>query len=197
MSAGYVVQLSKNSAPTQTRNQSRFSILDDAIYVRTIFGSMLVFAIFFWSQILSSDIAGKRFLDNETLNPDVIEKAINNWTSPELIEKISFAVSQADSECRYVPSLADRLIQADDRSASGWYFKAVCSNLNKEFDIALEYVGKSLSFDPINPVFLVAQGKLAIAAGNKAVGIQALDILKKQYPENPEIPLLESSLSVL
>ena len=96
-----------------------------------------------------------------------------------------------------MPSLADRLIQADDRSASGWYFKAVCSNLNKEFDLALEYVGKSLSFDPINPVFLVAQAKLAIAAGNKAVGIQALDILKKQYPENPEIPLLESSLSVL
>ena len=197
MSAGYVVQLSRSSAPAQAHSQSRFSILNDAIYVRTIFGSILVFAIFFWSQILSSDIAGRRILDNEILNPDVIEKEINNWTSPELIEKITFAVSQVDTECSYIPSLADRLIQVDDRSASGWYFKAVCSNLNKEFDLALEYVEKSLSFDPINPVFLVAQGKLAIAAGNKALGIQALAILKKKYPENPEIPLLESSLSIL
>jgi O-antigen ligase len=197
MSAGYVVQLSRISVPAKDNNQSQFSAVNDPIYIRTIFGSILVFAIFFWSQILSSDISGKRILDNETLNPDVIEKEINNWTSPELIEKITFAVSQVDTQCGYVPSLADRLIQADDRSASGWYFKAVCSNLNKEFDLALEYVGKSLSLDPINPVFLVAQGKLAIAAGNKSVGIQALEILKKQYPENPEIPLLESSLSVL
>jgi O-antigen ligase len=196
MSAGFIVQVRK-SVSNPVSNQRKIGFFADPIYLRTILGTVLAFAIFFWAQVLSGDLSAKSILENENIDPDRVVKSIDNWTSPKLIERITFAVAQADSNCSLVPNLADQMIESDNRSSSGWYFKAVCSNQQRKFDDALSSVKKSLEFDPLNPVYLVAKAKLAIAAGNKSEGMSALDILKREYPDNPEISPIESSLSFL
>jgi predicted Zn-dependent protease len=75
--------------------------------------------------------------------------------------------------------------------------KAICFNVNREFNEALSASENALKFDPINPTYLVAKAKLGFAAGNKAAASEALAVIKSNYPDNPEIAPLESSISLM
>ena len=123
--------------------------------------------------------------------------AVNKWPAPKTTELIAVAVSQADAQCDLADELADRLIELDDRSAQGWYLKAICFNVNREFDKALSASENALKFDPLNPTYLVAKAKLGIASGRKDSAQAALAVIKENYPDNPEITPLETSISVM
>ena len=159
--------------------------------------ALLALSVVVWSQAISADISAKRVLSNENLTRESVLAAVNQWPAPKTTELIAVAVSQADSQCDLAEELADRLIEVDNRSAQGWYLKAICFNLSRQFNEALNASENALKFDPINPTYLVAKAKLGIASGSKNSALEALQILKLNYPDNPEVTPLESSITLM
>ena len=196
-SAGLIIFLGASTVRTVVKKSRRDFILNDPIYIRTILISVLSVAVVVWSQAISADIDAKRILSNEKISRESVLDAVNKWPTPKTTELIAVAVYGADSSCDVLDDLANRLIEVDDRSAQGWYFKAICLNLDRKFDEALSASENSLRFDPINPTYLLAKAKLGIASGNKGAATDALLSIKSNYPDNPEIQLLESSISLL
>jgi hypothetical protein len=93
--------------------------------------------------------------------------------------------------------LVARLLSIDRRNSQAWYIRAICLNLDKKFDIALDSIDNALKYDPLNSTYLVAKVKLAIAGDNKRVGLASLEFLKLSYPRNSNIATLERSVLAL
>lgn len=195
MSAGFIVHIGKGRARDEHNKSGLTFLLNNSNFMRVIYTLLLIFSVAIWSKAIESDIAVKRVLNNENLTRASVLEAVNQWPTPKATEQIAVAVLQADTQCNLADELAARLIEVDDRSAQGWYFKAICFNLNRDFEQALLASEKALSFDPMNPIYLVAKAKLGIAAGRKDSAMSALDAIKENYPDNLEIVPLESSIS--
>ncbi len=197
MSAGLIVYINRSQVKLDKTKSKLEFLFDDPWYLRTVFIAVLIFASAVWGQAISADIAAKKVINNENLTRESVLAAVNKWPAPETTELIAVAVSQADAQCDLADELADRLIELDDRSAQGWYLKAICFNTNREFDKALSASENALKFDPLNPTYLVAKAKLGIASGQKNSAQSALAAIKENYPDNPEITPLETSISVM
>lgn len=199
MSAGFLVAIGKTHAvenrDLKRANREKFKI--DVFYARIILISLLLFSFVFWFKVIANDSEVKRILSSETLDSQRISRVINSWAQPRNVEKLIFASSQADSNCDFVPKFADQLLELDERNSQAWYFKAICANQKSDFRSALEYVDKALNFDPLNQTFLIGKTKLAISANEKATGLEVLEVLKMNFPQNSEIPILESSLNAI
>jgi O-antigen ligase len=197
ISAGFIVYINRSQVKAVEKNLKFEFLFDDPWYLRTVFIAVLIFASVVWGQAISADMAAKKVLNNENLNKESVLVAVNKWPAPKTTELIAVAVSQKDSQCDVADELADRLIELDDRSAQGWYLKAICFNVNRELDKALSASENALKFDPLNPTYLVAKAKLGIASGQKDSALAALAVIKENYPDNPEITPLETSISVM
>jgi tetratricopeptide (TPR) repeat protein len=197
MSAGLIIFINKSQAKVLVKKSKFDFVYQDPIYARTVLTALLALSVVIWSQAISADISAKRVLSNENLTRKSVLAAVNQWPAPKTTELIAVAVSQADSQCDLADELADRLIEVDNRSAQGWYLKAICFNLNRQFNEALNASENALKFDPINPTYLVAKAKLGIASGSKNSALEALQILKLNYPDNPEVAPLESSITLM
>jgi O-antigen ligase len=197
MSAGLIIFINKSQAKVLVKKSKFDFVHQDPIYARTVLTALWALSVVVWSQALSADISAKRVLSNENLTRESVLAAVNQWPAPKTTELIAVAVSQADSQCDLADELADRLIEVDNRSAQGWYLKAICFNLNRQFNEALNASENALKFDPINPTYLVAKAKLGIASGSKNSALEALQILKLNYPDNPEVAPLESSITLM
>ncbi len=197
MSAGLIVYLYKSQVkPVEKKSRLKF-LFDDPWYLRTVFIAVLIFAGAVWGQAISADMTAKKVLNNENLTRESVLAAVNKWPAPKTTELIAVSVSQADAQCDLANELADILIELDDRSAQSWYLQAICFNVNREFDKALSASENALQFDPLNPTYLVAKAKLGIASGRKDSAQAALAVIKENYPDNPEITPLETSISVM
>ena len=197
MSAGLIVHINRSQVKAVEKKSKLEFLFDDPWYLRTVFMAVLIFAGAVWGQAISADMAAKKVLNNENLTRESVLAAVNKWPAPKTTELIAVAVSQADAQCDVADELADRLIELDGRSAQGWYLKAICFNVNREFDKALSASENALKFDPLNPTYLVAKAKLGIASGQKDSAQAALADIKENYPDNPEITPLETSISVM
>jgi tetratricopeptide (TPR) repeat protein len=144
---------------------------------------------------MRADVAANRILDNEKLDKEQILSAINIWPALKTTELIAVAASGVDSNCEVLDDLAERMIEIDVRSAQGWYLEAICRNVKKEFSEAFSASERTLDLDPLNPVYLVANAKLALASGKKEEAITSIKTLKSNFPENAELGALESFIS--
>jgi O-antigen ligase len=195
--AGFIIVLENPTTKKIVKKSKLDFLFQDPIYGRTALISAFSIAVVVWSQAISADISAKHILSNEKITRDSVLAAVNQWPTPKTTELIAIAVAKSDSKCDLVDDIANRLIEVDKRSAQGWYFKAICFNLDRRFDEALMASENSLKFDPMNPTYLVAKAKLGIAAGNKSEATEALDSIKSNYPNNSEIRLLETSISLM
>jgi predicted Zn-dependent protease len=85
-------------------------------------------------------------------------------------------------------------LKYDDRSAQGWYMKAICDNSARNFTKAIEDINNSVKFDPINPTYLVGKAKLEIAAARTADARETIAKITEIDPTNAELAALNSSV---
>ena len=196
-SAGLLVKIYYQETQ-KSKGNARFNFLfKDTFYLRTLIAIALSISIFIWVNAIFADADAKKILNSGTASQQEVISLINKWPSPKVTELIAVSVGQKDTECRLSNKLADRLLQIDNMNSQAWYIRAVCLNLKSNFNDALSAVDESLTFDPINPTYLVAKAKLGIAANQKTVAQSALDIIKNNYPMNSEITALENSIAKL
>jgi hypothetical protein len=55
-------------------------------------------------------------------------KVIDAWPNAKTTELIGIEEINKPNNCEFANQISDRLLKYDDRSAQGWYMKAICNN---------------------------------------------------------------------
>jgi O-antigen ligase len=187
-SAGLIAGIYLKDAPTLTV---------DPFIVRAITAIALIFALVISGTALKVNANVKRVLEGQIIGVEPILKVIDAWPEAKTTELIGIQEINKPNNCKSANQISDKLIKYDDRSAPGWYIKAICSNLSGDFIKALNSVNNSVKFDPINPIYLVGKAKLEIAASRITDAKVTISKLTEVDPTNPELVVLNNSISVL
>jgi O-antigen ligase len=187
-SAGLIAGIYLKDAPT---------IKIDPFIVRAVTAVALVFAIAISGKALMANADAKKVLAGQIIGVEPILKVIDAWPNAKTTELIGIEEINKPNNCEFANQISDRLLKYDDRSAQGWYMKAICSNSASKFTQAVEEVTKSVTFDPINPAYLVGKAKLEIAAARIADAKVTITKIAEVDPTNPELPALNASVLAL
>lgn len=158
---------------------------------------ILLITIFVWTNSLILDFKVRQILSKSELTQEQLIQTIKFWPNAKTTELMAVRISGADPNCSILTLFSSRIIEIDSRYAQGWYIDALCRNTKRDFPGAITSMNRALELDPVNPVYLIAKAKLGIAAGEKSLASETLNVLRANYPDNPEITSLEASISVL
>ena len=187
-SAGLIAGIYLKDAPT---------VKIDPFVVRSITGFVLVLAVLVSGMALKSNVDAKNVLAGQITGVEPILKVIDAWPNAKTTELIGIQEINKPNNCEFANHISDRLLKYDNRSAQGWYMKAICSNSARNFSQAVEDVTNSLKFDPINPTYLVGKAKLEISAARLDDAKVTIAKIKEVDPSNPELAALNSSVSAV
>jgi O-antigen ligase len=187
-SAGLIAGIYLKDAPTMKI---------DLFIVRSVTVVALIFAVVISGTALKVNADVKKVLTGQIIGAEPILEVIDAWPDAKTTELIGIQEINKPNNCDLANQISDRLIKYDDRSSPGWYIKAICSNLSGDFTKALSAVSKSVEFDPVNPIYLVGKAKLEIAASRPAEARATISRITKVDPTNPELAILNNSISVL
>jgi hypothetical protein len=180
-SAGLIAGIYFKDAPT---------LKIDPFIVRSITGVSLIIVIVVSGTVLKVNAEVKKVLDGRIIGGKQILEVIDAWPEAKTTELIGIQEINKLDNCILANQISDRLIKYDDRSAPGWYMKAVCSSARGDFTEALKAVSKSVEFDPINPLYLVGKAKVEIAASRSEEAKSTVARIAKVDPTNPELEML-------
>jgi hypothetical protein len=185
-SAGLIAGIYLKDAPT---------LKIDPFVVRSVTGFALALAVVISGMALKVNADVKKVLAGQTTGVEQILKVIDAWPNAKTTELIGIEEINKPNNCEFANQISDRLLKYDDRSAQGWYMKAICNNSARNFTQAVEDVTNSVKFDPINPSYLVGKAKLEIAASRIADAKVTIAKIAEVDPSNPELAALNSSVS--
>jgi len=187
-SAGLIAGIYLKDAPT-------FKI--DPFMVRAVTAFTLVLVVVISGKALVANADAKKVLAGEITGIEPILKVIDSWPNAKTTELIGIQEINKPNNCEFANQISDRLLKYDDRSAQGWYMKAICDNAAQNFSKAVEDINNSVQFDPINPSYLVGKAKLEIAASRIADAKVTIAKITEVDPSNPELVALNSSVSAI
>jgi hypothetical protein len=187
-SAGLIAGIYLKDAPT---------VKIDPFVVRSVTGFVLVLAVLVSGMALKSNVDAKNVLAGQITGVEPILKVIDAWPNAKTTELIGIQEINKPNNCEFANQISDRLLKYDNRSAQGWYMKAICSNSARNFSQAVEDVTNSVKFDPINPTYLVGKAKLEISAARLDDAKVTIAKIKAVDPSNPELAALNSSVSAV
>ena len=169
----------------------------DPFVVRSVTGFALALAVVISGMALKVNADAKKVLAGQITGVEPILKVIDAWPNAKTTELIGIQEINKPNNCEFANQISDRLLKYDDRSAQGWYMKAICNNSARNFTQAVEDVTNSVKFDPINPSYLVGKAKLEIAASRIADAKMTIAKITEVDPSNPELAALNSSVSAI
>jgi hypothetical protein len=166
----------------------------DPFFVRSITGFALALVVVVSGMALKVNADAKKVLSGQITGVEQILRVIDAWPNAKTTELIGIEEINKPNNCEFANQISDRLLKYDDRSAQGWYMKAICNNSARNFTQAVEDVTNSVKFDPINPSYLVGKAKLEIAASRIADAKITIAKITEVDPSNPELAALNSSV---
>ena len=169
----------------------------DPFVVRSVTGFALALAVVISGMALKVNADAKKVLAGQITGVEPILKVIDAWPNAKTTELIGIQEINKPNNCEFANQISDRLLKYDNRSAQGWYMKAICDNAAQNFSKAVEDINNSVKFDPINPSYLVGKAKLEIAASRIADAKVTIAKITEVDPSNPELVALNSSVSAI
>jgi O-antigen ligase len=169
----------------------------DQFILRSGTAFVLVLVVIVSGKALIDNADAKKVLDGEITGVEPILKVIDAWPNAKTTELIGIQEINKPNNCEFANQISDRLLKYDNRSAQGWYMKAICDNNVRNFEKAIESINNSIKFDPINPSYLVGKAKLEISASRLGDAKATIELITKLDPVNPELTLLNSSVSAV
>jgi predicted Zn-dependent protease len=139
-------------------------------------------------------VDAKNVLAGQISGVEPILKVIDAWPNAKTTELIGIQEINKPNNCEFANQISDRLLKYDNRSAQGWYMKAICYNSERNFAKAVDAVNMSVKYDPINPSYLVGKAKLEIAAARLADAKATIAKITEVDPTNAELPALNTSV---
>jgi O-antigen ligase len=187
-SAGLIAGIYLKDAPT---------LNIDPFIVRAVTVVALIFAVVISGTALKVNADAKKVLAGQIIGVEPILAVIDAWPNAKTTELIGIEEINKPNNCEFANQISDRLLNYDDRSAQGWFMKAICNNSARNFTQAVTDITNSVKFDPINPTYLVGKAKLEIAAARIADAKATITKITEVDPTNPELPALNASVSAL
>jgi O-antigen ligase len=187
-SAGLIAGIYLKDAPTMKL---------DPFIVRSVTGFVLVLAMVISGMALKVNADAKKVLAGQITGVEQILKVVDAWPNAKTTELIGIEEINKPNNCEFANQISDRLLKYDNRSAQGWYMKAICDNNAKNFAKAVEDITNSVKFDPINPTYLVGKAKLEISAARLDDARVTIAKITEVDPSNPELAALNSSVSAI
>jgi tetratricopeptide (TPR) repeat protein len=155
---------------------------------------VMIFLSIFYIKTLSANYKAQEILNGKLVGSTVYSQVINSWPNAKFTEELAIDSLRDPNNCDFSEELANRLIAIDDRSAQGWFIKSFCANSRKDFNSAIEFVDKSLEFDPLNPYYLLSKAKLHIAANQIEKAEQTLMRVKLINPLETDIQQVSEAI---
>jgi O-antigen ligase len=187
-SAGLIAGIYLKDAPT---------VKVDPFIVRAVTVVALIFAVVISGTALKVNANVKKVLAGQIIGVEPILEVIDAWPNAKTTELIGIEEINKPNNCEFANQISDRLLKYDDRSAQGWYMKAICNNSGGNFTQAVVDVTNSVKFDPINPTYLVGKAKLEIAASRIDDAKMTIAKITEVDPSNPELAVLNASVTAL
>jgi O-antigen ligase len=187
-SAGLIAGIYLKDAPT---------LKIDPFFVRSITGFALALVVVVSGMALKVNADAKKVLAGQITGVELILKVVDAWPNAKTTELIGIEEINKPNNCEFANQISDRLLKYDDRSAQGWYMKAICNNSARNFTQAVEDITNSVKFDPINPTYLVGKAKLEISAARLDDAKVTIAKITEVDPSNPELAALNSSVSAV
>jgi hypothetical protein len=169
----------------------------DPFILRSVTAFVLVLVVLVSGKALMANADAKRVLDGEITGVEPILKVIDSWPNAKTTELIGIQEINKPDNCAFANQISDRLLKYDDRSAQGWYMKAICYNSERNFAKAVDAVNMSVKYDPINPSYLVGKAKLEIAASRPEDAKETIAKITEVDPTNAELVALNASVSAI
>jgi O-antigen ligase len=166
----------------------------DPFMVRSVTAFALVLVVVISGKALLANADAKKVLGGQITGVEPILKVVDAWPNAKTTELIGIQEINKPSNCKFANQISDRLLKYDNRSAQGWYMKAICDNSVGNFAKAIEDINNSVKFDPINPSYLVGKAKLEIAAARAADAKATIAKITEIDPTNAELPALNTSV---
>ena len=157
----------------------------------------VVLISFVWIKSLILDAKVKEIFVKNEVSQEELLAAINSWPNAKTTELIAVRISAADPDCLILDNFGKRIIEIDSRYAQGWHIDAICRNLKGDFTGAVNSINEAVKLDPLNPNYLILKVKLEISAGKKDSAFATLKEIEENYPDNPEITILNTSISAM
>jgi hypothetical protein len=169
----------------------------DRFIIRSVAAFFLLFAVAISTKALIANMDAKKVLNGEITGIEPILKVVDAWPNAKTTEAIGIQEINKPNNCEFVNQISDRLLKYDDRSAPGWFMKALCNNSSGDPTKALYAVRNSIRFDPINPIYLVGKAKLEIAASRITDAKLTITKIAEVDPTNPELAALNAYVIAL
>jgi hypothetical protein len=118
----------------------------NALGVRLFGIFMLLPLVLISSNAISNELKIKAVVTNRILDGNQILDIIKSFPNPKGTEMIIVQALKNADNCPFTNVASDELLKLDDRSAQGWYFKALCSDFNGDYAGSLKFVNKALEF---------------------------------------------------
>jgi O-antigen ligase len=187
-SAGLIAGIYLKDAPT---------VKVDPFIVRAVTVVALIFAVVISGTALKVNANVKKVLAGQIIGVEPILEVIDAWPNAKTTELIGIEEINKPNNCEFANQISDRLLKYDDRSAQGWFMKAICNNSARNFTQAVADITNSVKFDPINPTYLVGKAKLEISASRIDDAKMTIAKITEVDPSNPELAVLNASVTTL
>jgi O-antigen ligase len=187
-SAGLIAGIYLKDAPT---------VKVDPFIVRAVTVVALIFAVVISGTALKANADAKKVLAGQIIGVEPILEVIDAWPNAKTTELIGIEEINKPNNCEFANQISDRLLKYDDRSAQGWFMKAICNNSARNFSQAVADITNSVKFDPINPTYLVGKAKLEISASRIDDAKITIAKITEVDPSNPELAVLNASVAAI
>jgi O-antigen ligase len=187
-SAGLIAGIYLKDAPT---------VKVDLFIVRAVTAVALIFAVVISGTAVKANADVKKVLAGQIIGVEPILEVIDAWPNAKTTELIGIEEINKPNNCEFANQISDRLLKYDDRSAQGWFMKAICNNSARNFNQAVADISNSVKFDPINPTYLVGKAKLEISASRIDDAKMTIAKITEVDPSNPELAVLNASVTAL
>lgn len=115
--------------------------------------SSLFLSSIIWCQAIVFDAKAFRILNNGSASPNEILKLLNSWENVEVAEKFGVLLYNSNYDCVLISQIADLMVKNDNRSAQGYYLRALCNYQANNLVRAGKDINSALDFDPLNPEY--------------------------------------------
>ncbi len=166
----------------------------NALGVRLFCIFMLLPLVIISSNAISNELKIKAVVSNRILDGNQILDIIKSFPNPKGTEMIIVQALKNADNCPFTNVASDELLKLDNRSAQGWYFKALCSDFNGDYVSSLKFVNKALEFQPINKVFLDSKVRLEVRNGEVSNAQETLKKLRFVDPNFAKLAELDALL---
>jgi hypothetical protein len=148
------------------------------IATRLIMSLLMFIVLVFGNRIVSTDIQFQQIFQGKVTRGDKIIETLNNWPYQRPTEKVMVEIAQNLENCSFLESVANRLVDVNQRSNEAWLVKSLCADFKGNQKLALIYVQKALDLHPLNIRYLDVRYQLEIALGLNLKANATLDLIK-------------------